>query len=118
MDMKSIKELMASMEKSGLKKVRIKEEKGFEIELEREAEHPPQPQPIHRPEPVHYHHPHPHPPHRPAGEEEKKVEKKEGSYIASPMVGTFYTAASPDDQLLSKLEIKSMKTPSSASSRR
>ncbi len=105
MDMKSIKELMASMEKSGLKKVRIKEEKGFEIELEREAEHPPQPQPIHRPEPVHYHHPHPHPhpPHRPAGEEEKKVEKKEGSYITSPMVGTFYTAASPDDQAFVKV---------------
>lgn len=104
MDMKSIKELMASMEKSGLKKVRIKEEKGFEIELEREAEHPPQPQHIHRPEPVHYHHahPHPHPPHRP-GEEEKKVEKKEGAYITSPMVGTFYSAASPDDQAFIKV---------------
>ncbi|MBS0628907.1 MAG: acetyl-CoA carboxylase biotin carboxyl carrier protein [Verrucomicrobia bacterium] len=98
MDMKSIKELMATMEKSGLKRVRIKEEKGFEIELEREAEHPVHPQPIPRPEPVHYHHPHPHPHHRPPGEEEKKVEKKEGTYITSPMVGTFYSAASPDDQ--------------------
>jgi acetyl-CoA carboxylase biotin carboxyl carrier protein len=99
MDMKSIKELMASMEKSGLKKVRIKEEKGFEIELEREVEPQPQ-QVVHRPEPAHYHppHPHPHPHHRPAAEEEKKVEKKEGVFITSPMVGTYYAAASPDDQ--------------------
>lgn len=99
MDMKSIKELMATMEKSGLKKVRIKEEKGFEIELEREPEHPPHSMP-HRPEPVHYHPPHlhPHPHHRPAVEEEKKAEKKEGAFITSPMVGTFYSAASPDDQ--------------------
>ena len=118
MDMKSIKELMASMEKSGLKKVRIKEEKGFEIELEREAEHPPQPQPIHRPEPVHYTHPHPHPPHRPAAEEEKKEEKKEGSYVTSPMVGTFYSAPSPDDPAFVKVGEKSKRIPSSASSKR
>lgn len=99
MDMKSIKELMATMEKSGLKKVRIKEEKGFEIELEREAEQlpHPHPHPTHLPHP-HVHHPHPHPHHRPAAEEEKKVEKKEGAFITSPMVGTYYAAASPDDQ--------------------
>jgi len=97
MDMKSIKELMASMEKSGLKKVRIKEEKGFEIELEREGEHHHPAPHHHRPEPSHHHHLHPHPHHRPAVEEEKKPEKKEGSYISSPMVGTFYSAASPDD---------------------
>lgn len=105
MDMKSIKELMASMEKSGLKKVRIKEEKGFEIELEREAEHPPASHPVHhhRPEPAHYHHPHPQPHHRPAVEEEKKAEKKEGLFITSPMVGTFYSAASPDDQAYVKV---------------
>lgn len=102
MDMKQIKELMASMEKAGLKKVRIKEEKGFEIELEREDEHPPQPQHV-RSEPIHYHvphpHPHPQPSHHPRHgvEEEKRLEKKEGDYITSPMVGTFYAAASPDD---------------------
>lgn len=93
--MKSIKELMASMEKSGLRKMRIKEEKGFEIELEMAAEHPP----VHRQEPAHYHPPHlhPHPHHPPAAVEEKKGEKKEGNFITSPMVGTFYSAASPDD---------------------
>jgi len=92
MEMKSIKELMASMEKSGIKKMRIKEEKGFEIELEREGEHH-HPAPPPRPEPSHHHHLHPQPHHRPAMEEEKK----EGTFITSPMVGTFYSAASPDD---------------------
>jgi acetyl-CoA carboxylase biotin carboxyl carrier protein len=96
MDMKQIKELMASMEKAGLKKMRIKEEKGFELELEREAEQLPQ-MPVARPEPIHYHHPHPVAHHRPAVEEERRIEKKEGEYITSPMVGTFYSSASPDD---------------------
>ncbi len=58
------------------------------------AEHPPQ-HIVHRPDPAHYLHPHPH--HPPAAVEEKKGEKKEGNFITSPMVGTFYSAASPDD---------------------
>lgn len=95
MDMKQIKELMASMEKAGIKKIRIKEEKGFEVELERDSEHAPAaPARHHHHEPSHHFAPPPPvTPHRSGGEEEKK----EGTHVSSPMVGTFYSAASPDD---------------------
>lgn len=95
--MKQIKELMTAMEKAGVKRVRIKEEKGYELELERHGEHPPEP---HRPEPHHHFAPTPLPHHRPHYEEAPK-EKPEaappGNYVTSPMVGTFYSAPSPDD---------------------
>lgn len=102
MDLKQIKELMAAMEKAGMKKIRIKEEKGFEIELERPCEQPAIS--IERSEPPH------HfaaasttPPPRHAHEEEKKEAVKEGDFVSSPMVGTFYSAPSPDDPPYVKL---------------
>ena len=91
MDMKQIKELMASMEKSGLKKIKIKEEKGFELELEREDHHPPASPPRHEP-----HHHFAAPPHKHQHEEAPK-EVPAGEYVNSPMVGTYYSAPSPDD---------------------
>lgn len=99
MDMKHIKELMAAMEKAGLKKIKIKEEKGFELELERHPEHPAPPPPRH--DSAHHFAPPPSaPPHhqKPPQEHEHKNEGEvKGSFVTSPMVGTYYSAASPDD---------------------
>jgi len=92
MDLKQIKELIAAMEKAGLKKMRIKEEKGFEVELEREHPHPTPP----RHEPPHHFVPSA-PPHRHLPEEEKIETIKEGDFVSSPMVGIFYSSPSPDD---------------------
>lgn len=98
MDMKQIKELMAAMEKAGLKKLRIKEEKGFEVELERHFEHTPPPAPRHESAP-HFTHA-PATPHK-----EAPVEHKEssGHFVTSPMVGTYYSAPSPDDPVYVKV---------------
>lgn len=100
MDLKQIKELMASMEKAGIKKIRLKEEKGFELELVREEEHIPHPvQNVHVLPPIHEQVTHHHtalPSRQSAPEGEKKVEKS-GKYVTSPMVGTFYASPSPDD---------------------
>ncbi|NGX59810.1 MAG: Biotin carboxyl carrier protein of acetyl-CoA carboxylase [Chlamydiae bacterium] len=95
MDLKQIKELIAAMEKAGLKKMRLKEEKGFEIELERHFEHP-HPPPRHEPHPHFVPSPTPPPP-RHIPEEEKIEAPKEGDYVSSPMVGTYYASPSPDD---------------------
>lgn len=95
MDLKQIKELMSLMEKSGLKKIRVKEEKGFELELERPCENQPHPHPRH--EPPHHFVSTGATPHHPAHVEEKKEVVKEGKVVNSPMVGTFYSAPSPDD---------------------
>lgn len=95
MDLKQIKELMAAMEKAGMKKLRIKQEKGFELELERPFSDHPHP-PASRSEPTHHFQPSPsHLPHKHVHEEEKQ--EKAGTFISSPMVGTYYSAPSPDD---------------------
>lgn len=101
MEMKQIKELMAAMEKAGLKKVRIKEEKGYELELERQSDYPPAHQHS-RHEPAHHFAPPVGTPHHPA-QEEKKEAVKSGTFISSPMVGTFYSAPSPDDPVYVKV---------------
>lgn len=95
MDIKLIKELITAMEKADLKKLRIKEEKGYELELERFGDGSQHPQPIVQATP-HFTPPPvsapPHAMHRPHAEEHKP-----GTFITSPMVGTFYAAHSPDD---------------------
>lgn len=101
MDMKQIKELIASMEKAGLKRIKIKEEKGFELELESRSDHPAphphrEPAPHFAPPPVAS-----APPHRP--HEEPSKPEAAGECITSPMVGTFYSAPSPDDPLFVKV---------------
>lgn len=109
MDLKQIKELMAAMEKAGIKKLSIKEKTGYELQLERQdefahlASHPIVTQTSHPhfvPPPPRPHEHHPHHPPAPGGEEKpgkSKGDEKEGKHILSPMVGTFYTSPSPDD---------------------
>ena len=108
MDLKQIKELMASMEKAKLKRIKIRTEKGFEVVLEKDGhEHP---HPKHRPPhgEEHYHHGshafphHAPPPPRHGAEEHHKAEKEhqkevDGTFVSSPMVGTLYSSPSPDD---------------------
>lgn len=122
MDLKQIKELMAAMGRAGMKKVSIKEKSGFEIQLESHEEITHLPQPMPHPA-FHPHYPHPshhlpnfaegqHPrfPSMPPLQEKAEAapskeagEKTEGQHITSPMVGTFYSAASPDDPILVKV---------------
>ncbi len=94
MELKQIKELIALMDKAGLKKIRIKDKDKYEIELEKQDEHVPQPA-------VFVPHPEAHPkfhPPRPHHEEHKVEEKKvDGKFITAPLVGTVYQAPSPDD---------------------
>ncbi len=116
MELKQIKELMTAMERAGIKKLMIKEKTGYEIHLERHDEHG---HPVQQPVAVAYppvFHPAPmrdaealhrstnaigsHAKH--GGHEEnatatEKKEEREGRYVKSPMVGTYYSSASPDD---------------------
>jgi len=93
-ELKQIKELIALMDKAGLKKIRIKDKDKYEIELEKQDEHAPQTT-------LYAHHPEPlpkfHPPR--SHHEEQKVEEKkvDGKFITAPLVGTVYQAPSPDD---------------------
>ncbi len=111
MDLKQIKDLMAAMEKAGVKKLTLKEKTGVELHLEMQDEHQ-----------VHSHQTHPsmfiphpmprvheipsqHPHHPPMLEESKAkaTDKQEGKHITSPMVGTFYATPSPDDPVFVKV---------------
>ena len=98
MDIKKIKELMAAMEKAGLRKMRFKEEDGSELELERPSEHSHPPASRH--EPAHHFSPPASTPLHRAPEERKE---EAGTFISSPMVGTFYSAPSPDDPIYIKV---------------
>ena len=112
MDQKQIKELMTAMERAGIKKLIIKEKTGYELHLERhdEVSHAPQTAPmaypVYHPHPV-VHHREEHAPHRfpsaaPAVDSAAPA-KEEGKFVNSPMVGTFYAAASPDDPAFIKV---------------
>ncbi|MCX6990293.1 MAG: acetyl-CoA carboxylase biotin carboxyl carrier protein [Chlamydiae bacterium] len=120
MELKQIKELMAAMEKAGIKKLSIKEKTGYELQLERfgEQEHLLSnasqsnqglfAHPSFRPHDTHgahfpIHHMAAPVTHAPAAVEAKfgapaeTSDKIEGKFIQSPMVGTYYTTPSPDD---------------------
>ncbi len=116
MELKQIKELMAAMERAGLKKLSIKEKSGFELQLERHDEpgmaHSsalPPPSPFYSA--AHFHpreseHHHPRPSALPAKEghaEAPAPKKEDGKHVLSPMVGTFYNAPSPDDPPFAKI---------------
>ncbi len=101
MELKQVKELMTAMEKAGIKRLRVKDTDGYELEMERECESAPHSHPAAA---YHHHETHPeihsrfptHAPHR--GEESRAEEKKaDGKYITAPLVGTMYHAASPED---------------------
>lgn len=98
MELKQIKDLMAAMEKGGIKRLRLHEKDNFEIELERKDE------PGHAapfiPHPEIHHKIPTHTPPRHLPEEkhmEKQEAKVEGKFITSPMVGTMYHSPSPED---------------------
>lgn len=111
MELKQVKELMAAMERAGIKKLMIKEKTGYEIHLERqhEPEHSlPHPVALPYPPPVF----HASPMKEVEGFGKGAVPKthsveepatplaipneKEGTCVTSPMVGTYYAASSPD----------------------
>lgn len=98
MELKQIKDLMAAMGKTGIKRVKIKKE-DYEVELEREG-------------PVEYRQvndlpvsvptsqprtgdipPATHPPY----ENEPVKTELEGTFVTSPMVGTFFATPSPEE---------------------
>ena len=96
MDFKEIKELIKIFDKSGLNKLKIKEE-NFEIALQKGYETEtvttitaPQTITTSVPQTSQM------PIQSQSKEEETVIEKKKGDYITSPMVGTFYKAPSPD----------------------
>lgn len=96
MDLKQIEKLMMAMRRFGTKRLVIKRE-GMEIELEREVEgkeiSPELLAMLHTPK-VQHHLPRAEAPLHPPHEEKKQPE---GKFVQSPMVGTFYRAASPSD---------------------
>jgi acetyl-CoA carboxylase biotin carboxyl carrier protein len=120
-DLKQIKELMAAMGRAGIKKVSIKEKAGFELQLESHEEipHPLPASPPFHPSysPQLYSHagshasfpeiPHPsrfaNPPEKPEVSPKESGVQAAGQYITSPMVGTYYSAASPDDPVFVKV---------------
>lgn len=107
MDLKQIKELMASMEKAKMRRIKIRTEKGFELLLEKDGYDLPPPRHRQGHGEEHGHHsPHPFPHHSPPpprhlSEEQHSVEKEskqaEGRFVTSPMVGTYYASPSPED---------------------
>ncbi len=111
MDLKQIKDLMAAMEKAGVKKLTLKEKTGVELHLEMQDEHhAPHAHPsLFIPHPMHKMHeiPSQHPHHPPMIEESKAAtkssDKQDGKWITSPMVGTFYATPSPDDPFFVKV---------------
>ncbi len=92
---------MSAMGRNGMKKVIIKQE-GIELELEKESPYGPALAP---PPSAHRYETPLLPPHAPSGfpEEKSAPEVKEGQFITSPMVGTFYSAPSPDDPAYVKI---------------
>jgi acetyl-CoA carboxylase biotin carboxyl carrier protein len=101
-ELKQIKELIALMDKAGLKKIRIKDKDKYEIELEKQDDVP-----SHAPVAAYMPAPHPdihskfaghapasHPASHPAPVESPKVD---GRFITAPLVGTVYHSPSPED---------------------
>ncbi len=104
MELKQIKELIAAMEKAGLKKMSIKEKDGFEIHLEKPDGVYPQPVAYpsvlhHPPAPIPHkeihHSVEKHAPH--AAEAHAESKQQPGKFVTAPIVGTFYSAPSPED---------------------
>ncbi len=101
MDLKQIKEIITLMERAGIKKFSIKQKSGEELHLERHEEHPPHHHGVHPP--VAVFHPPAHHTSHPVREEPVAGEDKPGQFITAPLVGTFYTATSPDEPPLVKV---------------
>ena len=95
MDLEELKALMTEMERQGIKKLEMKDERGVEIKLERET----------APEHVRELGTYARKPEEAARlpsspllkEEAASGEKKGADYVTSPMVGTFYGSPSPEE---------------------
>lgn len=98
MELKQIKEMMAAMEKAGIKRLRIKDQKGYELELERQEDG--HPAPVYPPLEVHpkfpVHHTPPYRGHEPQPAPKAEEKPVEGKFIKAPLVGTLYHASSPE----------------------
>ncbi len=98
MNLEDVQKLIQIVEKSKLGRFKLKRG-DFELILEKESKCPP----------LANHIPHPHStyhPHSVAPGHEKEVnseEKHSGSFIKSPMVGTYYTSAGPDQPVFVKV---------------
>lgn len=88
MDIEKVKEFIKILEASDLKKLTIKE-KDSELVLEKEDVHTHHS--VHMPAPHHMQHPSPT-----SFPSVKQSVQTEGSYVSSPMVGTFYSKPAPD----------------------
>jgi acetyl-CoA carboxylase biotin carboxyl carrier protein len=110
-DLKQIKELMTAMERAGIKKLTVKQKGGDELHLERQDENPSHPS---HPATAFYPPVYTHPPLREtetltrssstpkAVQEEAQTgkgtrEEETGKHVTAPLVGTYYSAASPED---------------------
>ncbi len=87
MDLKQIEKLMAAMERSSIRRLALKQE-GFEIELERGGSN----EVVYAPQIVQEHATLPSPQEHP-----KETKAPTGKFVTSPMVGTYYSAPSPED---------------------
>ncbi len=101
MDLETIKELMAHLEGSKLKKL-VYKQGDFELHLEKESE--PSFAPSHS---VQYSHPHVHhfEPSKelPPVSEAERAPEASGKFVTSPMVGTFYNSPGPGQGLFVKV---------------
>ncbi len=105
MDLKRIKEIMTMMRRSKTRKLRMKD-KDFEIELEMES--PESERTVfqtieHRPLPRHGKTADIPPSINSLLPPADKGAEKEGNFVTSPMVGTFYATPSPDDPVFVKV---------------
>ena len=102
MDLKQIKELIAAMERAGIKKLTLKQKGGDELHLERQMEHPePLPPPSVPHPPSYASHVFPSRDADPSTRHHQKPpspsDQTDGKHVVSPLVGTFYSSPSPDD---------------------
>jgi acetyl-CoA carboxylase biotin carboxyl carrier protein len=116
MEIKQIKELMAAMGRNCMKRLSIKDQDGFEIVLEREesgvckaldigAEFSPETRSdytLRRANPAYGYSGHEIPTSL-TPPVQAQVEVPSGSFVTSPMVGTYYSSPSPDDPAFVKV---------------
>ena len=96
MNVEQIKELTAILESSKLKKIVVKSG-DFELQLEKEGDAPPA---AHLPPPYYpprqeFHPPEPVKAAPPKSAAPERAPEPSGTFVTSPMVGTFYSSASP-----------------------
>lgn len=88
---KDIEEILKVMEEHNLTKIAVKK-KDFEVILEKEGRAMTMAQPMMVPQQ-----------HNEPAKQPVPVKEESATYITSPIVGTFYTAASPDDPVFVKV---------------